>query len=162
LVGTSSLPQETRRYVFAITGTSAESWRQGAADDPDQTAAPADCKTMIALLKRTPSPFMAQLERHVRLVAAAPWGIQLSAGFSRERALASYAAAAARYAGILEGHDPSILSTILRSRGARPLYQVRAGADTRAEAEHLCGQIRKVNGACLVLRNADPGATERR
>jgi len=35
-----------------------------------------------------------------------------------------------------------------------PFYQVRIGADTRAGADGLCGQIRRGGGACMVLRNA--------
>jgi hypothetical protein len=30
---------------------------------------------------------------------------------------------------------------------------VRIGADTRAEADDLCNRIRRVGGACFVLRN---------
>jgi hypothetical protein len=45
------------------------------------------------------------------------------------------------------------LSSILRSRGTQPFYQVRVGADTRAAAETLCGSIRRAGGACFVLRN---------
>jgi hypothetical protein len=46
-----------------------------------------------------------------------------------------------------------ILSSVQRSRGTQPLYQIRIGADTRAEAEKLCGRIRSGGGACMVLRN---------
>ena len=66
------------------------------------------------------------------------------------------AVAMTRLSAVLEGRDPSILSSVLRSRGTRPFYQVRIGADTRSEAEGLCGKIRRAGGACLVLRNA-PG-----
>jgi hypothetical protein len=45
------------------------------------------------------------------------------------------------------------LSTLLRSRGTQTFYQVRVGADTRAAAESLCGNIRRAGGACFVLRN---------
>lgn len=86
-------------------------------------------------------------------MAAKPWGVQLSAGFSRERALSAYAGLAHRYAAALAGHDPSLLSTTLRSRGTRAFYQVRLGADTRAGADGLCASVRQAGGACMVLRN---------
>jgi hypothetical protein len=60
---------------------------------------------------------------------------------------------ARQYAGVLAGRDPSIQSGILRSRGTLPFYQVRVGAETRAEADRLCGDIKRAGGACLVLRN---------
>ncbi|TMJ88519.1 MAG: SPOR domain-containing protein, partial [Alphaproteobacteria bacterium] len=72
---------------------------------------------------------------------------------SREHALSNYATLAKRYGEILTGRDPSLLSSIFRTRGTRPFYQVRVGADTRASAETLCGSIRRAGGACIVLRN---------
>ena len=78
---------------------------------------------------------------------------QLSAGFSRDLALRSYAAIAKRYESVLSGHDPSIQASRLLSRGTRTFYQVRVGADTRGAADALCSSIRRAGGACLVLRN---------
>ena len=60
---------------------------------------------------------------------------------------------AKRYAEVLAGRDPSLLSTQLRSRGTNTFYQVRVGAETRAAADTLCGSIRRAGGACMVLRN---------
>lgn len=111
------------------------------------------CGELMALLHRAPNPFVQKLEERVNLVAGSPWGVQLSAGFSRDRALSNYAILAKRYADILAGRDPSLLSTVFRSRGTQPFYQVRVGVDTRAAAESLCGSIRRAGGACLVLRN---------
>src|SRR6185369_16623022 len=48
-----------------------------------------------------------KLEERVNIVAASPWGVQLSAGFSRDHALANYAMLAKRYAEVLTGRDPS-------------------------------------------------------
>jgi hypothetical protein len=79
--------------------------------------------------------------------------VVLGAGFSRDQALAIYARGMQRYAGILSGRDPSILSTLMRSRGMRAFYQVRVGADTREGADELCGRLRRAGGACIVLRN---------
>jgi hypothetical protein len=152
MAGTRTLPGETRRYVMAITGTPAEEWARGARGEPNTPSRP-DCRQLMALLKRAPNPFIERLQERINLVAASPWGVQLSAGFSRDRALASYASAARQYAGVLAGRDPSIQSGILRSRGTLPFYQVRVGAETRAEADKLCSDIKRAGGACLVLRN---------
>jgi hypothetical protein len=107
----------------------------------------------MALLQRDPSPFLHELQQRVNTVAAAPWGVQLSAGFSRDAALRAYASVARRYDGLLQGKDPSIFASRLLSRGTRTFYQVRIGADTRGSAENLCNSIRRAKGACLVLRN---------
>lgn len=152
LSGQGGMPAETRNYVQAITGVSVEDWAVPGAVDRPRPHAP-DCSTLMALLNREPNPFVVELQKRVATVAAAPWGVQLSADFSRDRALRNYAAIAKRHDSILQGRDPSILAIRLLSRGTRTFYQVRVGADTRAAADQLCGTIRRAKGACLVLRN---------
>src|SRR5262245_12325615 len=146
------LPAETRNYVLAITGISVDEWAASGKREPAPIAKPG-CGELMALLHRAPNPFVQKLEERVNIVAAAPWGVQLAAGFSRDQALSSYAMLAKRYADVLAGRDPSLLSTLLRSRGTQTFYQVRVGADTRSAAETLCGSIRRAGGACFVLRN---------
>jgi hypothetical protein len=152
LSGKRTLPAETRNYVLAITGISADEWAGSGKREPVQPARP-NCTQLMALLHRAPNPFVAKLEERVNLVAGSPWGVQLSAGFSRDQALSNYAMLAKRYAEVLTGRDPSLLSSVFRSRGTRPFYQVRVGAETRQAADSLCGSIRRAGGACIVLRN---------
>ncbi|MBV8564884.1 MAG: lytic transglycosylase domain-containing protein [Methylobacteriaceae bacterium] len=147
--GKAALAGETRNYVLAVTGAPIEDWANGDQGQPSGL----DCRQLIALLERAPNPFVEKLEEKLKVIAASPWGVQLSAGFSRARALATYASVAKRYGEALAGHDPSVLSTTLRSRGTRTFYQIRAGAETRAEADTLCASIRRAGGACMVVRN---------
>src|SRR5262249_24293237 len=86
--------------------------------------------------------FLGKLTERVKLTADSPWGIQLSAGFSRERVLAAYAIIATHYAEILAGRDASIVSSVIRSRGTGAFYQVRVGIDTFETANNLCADIR--------------------
>jgi hypothetical protein len=154
LAGSGSLPSETRNYVYAVTGTSADDWAaagKGATIKP--RAAPSSCRELMALLTRAPNPFVAELEQRVKIGTDSPWGVQLAAGFSRAKALAMYARAIKRLSGAIGDRDPSILSSILRSRGTRTFYQVRIGADTRDAANEICGKIRRAGAACIVLRN---------
>nr|WP_184083586.1 lytic transglycosylase domain-containing protein [Afipia massiliensis] len=155
LAGTGYMPSETRNYVYAITGTPVDDWaaagKNGAVKD---RAPPTGCRELMALLKRAPNPFIAELEQRVKLGAAMAWGVQLAAGFSRDRALAMYARSMKRLSAIIGDRDPSLLSSIFRSRGTRPFYQVRVGADTRAAANELCDRIRRAGQACIVLKNA--------
>ena len=58
-----------------------------------------------------------------------------------------------RLSAVIGERDPSLLSSVMRSRGTRAFYQVRIGADTRSEADDLCSRIRKAGGACFVLKN---------
>jgi hypothetical protein len=152
---TGPMPQETRAYVAAITGMTVDEWakvREGRDATKDQGRGPG-CATLMALLKSAPSPFIAGLEERVERAAVQPWGVQLAAGFSRSRALAAYARITQRYDEVLTDRDPSILSSVSRSRGTRTFYQVRVGTDTRAAADDLCLQLRRRGGPCIVLRN---------
>ncbi len=155
LAGARALPGETRNYVSAITGRLVDDWaKTGDVVPAGPPPAIPSCESMIALLRQGPNPFVEELQHRVDLVAASPWGVQLSAGFSRDHVLTTYARIEQRFSEILKGHDPSILSATLRSRGSHAFYQVRVGAQTREDANAICGQIRRVGGACMVLRNA--------
>jgi transglycosylase-like protein with SLT domain/sporulation related protein len=154
LAGTGPMPQETRNYVAAITGSTVEDWAAAGKTGKTIDRTPSSsCRELMALLKRAPNPFVTQLEQHVKLGAARLWGVQLAAGFNRDRALAMYARAMKRLSAVIGGQDPSLLSSVLRSRGTRTFYQVRIGADTRPAADDLCNRIRRAGGACFVLRN---------
>ncbi len=157
LAGRGGLPRETRAYVAAITGRSAEDW---AANRDDPTPRPTrppprpDCRALTALIRTAPdNVFVEALEHRIAMGAAAPWGVELSAGFSRPKVLATYASLEKRYRAVLEGHDPAIFRLVNRSRGPRAFYQIRVGAPTRQEANKLCTDLHRAGGACLVLRN---------
>jgi len=154
LNGAGGMPQETRDYVFAITGRPVEDWAAAAVDHAP--ARPVSCADMMALLKEEPTPYLNALEQRIVQGNAKPWGVQLAAGFSRDNALAAYTRMVKRFGG-MNHRDLIVSSLTLRSRGTRPFYQVRIGADTRTEANSLCARIRKAGGACLVLRQP-PGA----
>jgi hypothetical protein len=158
LAGSGTMPQETRNYVIAITGASVDDWaaaakngnKNGKALDRAPTSS---CRELMALLRRAPNPFVTQLEQHVKLGADRLWGVQLAAGFNRDKALAMYSRAMKQLSAVIGDRDPSLLGTMLRSRGTRIFYQVRIGTDTRPAADDLCNRIRRAGGACFVLRN---------
>jgi hypothetical protein len=156
MAGTGPMPAETRAYVAAITGMTIDDWaaakKNRNAPTSERPQAPG-CRQLMALLKRAPNPFVEQLEQRVAISALRPWGVQLAAGYSRSRALQSYARAMSQLRAVVGDRDPSILATTLRRRGSPTFYQVRIGADTRAAADDVCARIRRVGGACLVLRN---------
>lgn len=153
--GTGPMPAETRNYVVAITGVSVDDWKDAnAAKQPQpQQASVTSCRDLMALLQRAPNPFVEGLTQRVKIGADQPWGVQLAAGFSRDRALASYARAMKRLTSAIGEHDPMLLGSIWRTRGTRTFYQVRIGAATRTEANDLCQRIHRAGQACLVLRN---------
>ena len=154
LAGTGSMPEETRHYVAAITGSTVDGWAAaGQNARPPARGANSSCRDLMALLKRAPNSFVSELEAHVNLGAARLWGVQLAAGFDRDQAMAMYARAMKHLSAVIGDQDPSLLSSVLRSRGYHTFYQVRIGADTRPEADNLCNRIRHAGGACFVLKN---------
>jgi hypothetical protein len=153
LAHTGPMPQETRNYVMAITGTPVDDWATASKNSKPSDRANTSCRELMALLKRAPNPFVTQLEQRVTLAAAKLWGVQLAAGFDRNKALAMYARAMKGLRPVIGDQDPSILSSLMRTRGFHAFYQVRIGADTRPAADDLCNRIRRAGGACFVLRN---------
>lgn len=154
LAGTGGMPEQTRNYVYAITGATVDAWaKAGSTGKGPPSSPPTSCRDLMAMLKRAPNPFVAELEQHVELAAAKIWGVQLAAGFDRNKALAMYSRAVTRLSAVIGERDPSLLSSVVRSRGSHAFYQVRIGTDTRPEADDLCNRIRKAGGACFVLKN---------
>ena len=154
LAGRATLPAETRHYVLTITGHSADDW--AAANRGGGDVAPTrrtSCGELMAMLKEQPSIFVGELQRRVREGAARPWGVELTAGFQRDRVLAAYASLEKTYRAVLDNHDLIIIESKFRSRGTQPFYQVRVGEDSRAGANALCAALHKAGGSCLVMRN---------
>lgn len=151
------MPAQTRHYVYAITGAPVEQWSkdqkngEAAADKKQQGGA--DCGTLMAMLKRAPNPFVEALETRVAASGMQPWGVVLTAGFSRTAILGRYASLERLHSDVLAGVDPTIVEQRLLTRGTRPFYQVRIGAPDRAAATDICNRIHRNHGACVILRN---------
>ncbi|HLG80418.1 MAG TPA: lytic transglycosylase domain-containing protein [Bradyrhizobium sp.] len=150
LAGTGSMPDETRNYVDAITGTSVEQWAKATGKQSTSEPEPrTSCRELIALLETAPNPFVTQLQGRVTRGVAKPWGVQVATGFNREEALAMYARTIKRLSGVIGPQDDPVLVHV---RGTSSFFQVRIGANTHREADGLCSRIRRAAGACLVKR----------
>ncbi len=146
LAGKGGMPAETRGYVLIVTGADIEDWRSGASA-PAYAGSTENCeKTTVALRRRSGTLLAA-------IAPTAPWGVQLSGNFSKTLALSAFARAKARLASALDGVQPMVIGSRLRSRGTRIFYRVRAPAQTRAEAQTLCDRIHRAGGACVVLKS---------
>jgi hypothetical protein len=150
LAGKGGMPYETSNYVMAITGKPVEQWSKTGPEEDSKQGAGRDCGTLVALLRRAPSRFFTALQQRIVLGTMTPWGVIVGADRSRDRMMDRYAALQQRHAAVLAGRDPILIE---RGRGPLPRFQVRIGAQTRGEANDLCGQIHKSGGDCVVLRN---------
>jgi len=161
LHGEGGLPAETRLYVRLVTEKSAEDWlapspaRAGPGPTmPDGAAsAPPVEETCVAVASDLRHESGTGPGDDISGAPLAPWGVQLAGNFSKGLALAQFARAEHRYAGILGEARPMIIGRLLRSRGTRRFYQVRLPAPTRAAAAALCGRILAAGGACVAMRS---------
>jgi hypothetical protein len=158
LAGRGSLPGETRNYVSAITGRTADEWRASGAGEGAEDV-PTKCLILVAAFRRGSDRRMMEAyggpieESPISSSPISPWGAQVAGNFSKDRALASYARARARHAAILNDVVPMVIGTRLRSRGTRAFYRVRIPAATREAAMDICNRLHKAGGACVVLKS---------
>ena len=149
--GGPGLPAETLDYVFFITGRPAADWRPGGVRISMPTVVPSDdfTKDCIALASRRakpPAPNIGEGEWK-------PWGIQLAASGSETIALAAFGRIRARHSSLLSGIKPLVIRKRNPAMAMRRMVNVMVGAESRAEAERLCGKLRQAGGACLVRHN---------
>ncbi len=161
------MPQETRNYVAAITGTTVDDWAAAGKNGKMPDRAPhANCRELMALLKRAPNSFVTELEQHVKLAAAKLWGVQLAAGFDRNKALAMYARAMKRLSAVIGDQDPSLLSSVMRSAVRAP--STRCGsAPTRGRRRTISATASGARAALvscceISVSGADQGGVHRR
>jgi len=157
LAGRGSLPGETRHYVSAITGRTADAWADDARSEKQGEAGqqtPTRCLIRVAAFRRgTDRRVIEAYGGPVGESPLAPWGVQVAGNFSKSLALASYARARAQHASILGEVTPMVIGTRLRSRGTHAFYRVRIPAPTRPAAMDICGRLQKAGGACVVLKS---------
>jgi hypothetical protein len=152
------LPRETRSYVAAVTGRTAEEWRD-LREEPssDQAAAPgeepeaATCLEVLAALD-APLSMDAALEAPEEGAEWQPWGVQVAGNFSQAKALATYRSLQARHA-VLADRAPLIVRQRNLSFGPRAMVNVRLPAPTRDAANDLCRRLREAGAPCVVLKN---------
>ncbi|MES5098677.1 transglycosylase SLT domain-containing protein [Agrobacterium sp. BA1120] len=145
------LPIETRDYVFAITGQTAETWR----DAPPKIVAP-ELDTALPFQKAC--VVLAETRRMQEPVFAgsadwAPWGVQLAAHYRPSVVEQLFTRAVLRLPAPLNDERALIVRQRGGNFGNRPRYAARLGRETRAEANRLCEQIRAANVPCTVFRN---------
>jgi hypothetical protein len=167
LAGKGSLPFETQDYVLAITGHAADEWR---GDKPPAIASPASASPASAppvsapavATPPDPSRSCLSLIATLRTTTAAspvvsgwfaPWGVQIAASFSRASAMRAFARVQHDFYPVIGGKNPFVLGSAVRSRGFRPFYRVRIGAQSRREADKICAGLEAAGGACVVLRS---------
>jgi hypothetical protein len=148
IAGAGGLAAETRAYVQAITGHSAEAWRDAPPKSVDlalggEGGFEANCITLAS--SRT-------LREFKSAPPTLPWGVVVASNRARDGAQRQMSRLQNRYAAVLRGEPVSY------TRGRRPgmrgsLHYAQIGRNSRAEADALCGRLRAAGGDCMVIRN---------
>lgn len=141
------LPLETRAYVHAITGVSAETWREKPPEALDLKLPGADFQSACLAQAANRS-----LKEFAAGAPVLPWGVVVASG--RDRTVAERQAER-----VLNRHDAILGSAEMsytRSRRAgmpRAMHFAQVGQQSRGEAEALCGRLRAAGADCMVLKN---------
>jgi len=153
LLGLSTLPYETRDFVAAITGHSANDWRDEDFREPEFKLKPGtDFMTACTSL---PSASLLYLNASLDpgLAPVGTWGVILASHFSRTKALSIFDRLQTQYPSVLKDEKPSVARRVNRSFGPKPRYEIQLAAETRRQANALCSKLRQAGGTCMVLRN---------
>lgn len=144
------LPWETQDYVQAITGITADVWRE----DP-----PTGDKLDMRLDKDTPflqACTTLAANRRIREFAtpehAWPWGVIVASHPHRSGVTSQVTRLNRQLRPILGGKRVSYVQRRLTG-SPRRVYTAQIGYSSKSEASSFCTRLRSLGGRCLVLRN---------
>ena len=142
------LPLETENYVLDIMGEPADNFTAASYRgklrplDPKRSFGEA-CRELPAIMSAV---------RPMASINVKPWGIQVAGNFRRAAAIRQWDRIRARFPSLLAEYEP-VVSRVRTPIGRRGIYAVRIGADSRADADIICQQLRAAGGSCIVMKN---------
>jgi hypothetical protein len=153
LGGRGKLPNETRAYVRAITGRTADEW----ISTPRQTQITEVANDCGEIEKQSvvtrEQPTVTREQPAVANLAYGIWAVHLVGDASETRALMEYAGLQQRYRSVLGGRAPIIVKRPIGGRRPSTWYFVRVAESSHEKANQLCSRLKSVGGSCLVSRN---------
>ncbi len=150
--GRDALPAETRDFVLAITGHSAQQWNGSETPKADYRL---DRElSFLEACSRLPIRRFRRLQPQIAHASAGwqPWGVHLTADWSPTKALSHYARIQREFPAVLAGVQPMVLKVVNYSFGRAPRFEVRVGKQTRGEANTFCKRLRQAGGLCRVYK----------
>lgn len=144
----SGLPYETLNYVQAITGHSAEAWRDSPDMTPDLTLKP-DTPFRDACIELARNRTIREFITPERVW---PWAVIIATSRTRAGAQRQARRLTATYRPILQGKSVSYLRRKMPGTG-RMAHTAQVGWNSRGSATRFCAQLRATGGRCLVLKN---------
>jgi hypothetical protein len=158
LEGQRSLPGETRHYVWIVTGVAADAWKEPGKVVLQTNRLPGGipCPVLLTAAGQPPSLRRVRVASTAMLHLVRPlpagWSVLIAGSFSHERALQQSERLQQRFAAVLDGRTPVVVSHRVAGRGRTPMIQVRIQDIDRTSAEKLCAQLRSGGTGCVVMR----------
>jgi hypothetical protein len=149
LVGASTLPLETEDYVLSITGEPAEIFierRREIRDHPLEEGKPFG-ESCVRMASAAGFGVAGLAQAPVK-----PWGVQVAGGYRRAAVMRQWDRIKRRHSTLLAGL-PVNIGRHKSPLGPKPIYAVRIGADSRIEANAICGRLRAAGSACVIKKN---------
>jgi len=147
LGGVRPLPQETRAYVWLITGRTVDEWAGNHTDQAGISPAALVPCNLSAIPSIAPHPETSAPKPEI----VKPWGVEVVGGPTPAKALASYREWRPKYAAIVADRELHVvIRGIIGQMGAA---RVRVGEDSQDGARKLCAALKAAGAYCDVMRN---------
>lgn len=148
IAGESGLPYETQDYVQAITGHSAETWRDSPPEAPDLGLG-ADLSFQDACIKFAGNRTLKEFLTPDRVW---PWAVIIASSQSRAGAQRQAKRLTSILNPILGGKSVSYVRKRMTGTG-RMAHTAQVGWNSKTAAYRFCARLKAAGGRCVVLKN---------
>jgi hypothetical protein len=144
------LPGETRNYVAAVTGRTADEWSSSSPPKDAQASIPKTlpCTRLANLILPAKHQEAQHVEAHVPR-----WGIWVAAHLTESKAWTMYRDRQKWLAPVIGSREPVVLHRQLPGMGMAKRYIIAIGDDSRAPLDSLCAKLITADFPCDVMRN---------
>ncbi|XSG83481.1 MAG: hypothetical protein ACPW61_06795 [Methyloligella sp. ZOD6] len=81
------------------------------------------------------------------------WGCEVAGGFDRKKAMDDFKKTQENHEKLLGDMSPVAVATCALNLGTDLFYSIRLPADTREDADKLCGKLKDAGVPCIVRKN---------
>ena len=144
------LPGETRRYVAAVTGRTADEWSSPSSPKDAEVSIPKaiPCTRLANLILSPKQEEAHHIEAHIPR-----WGIWVAAHLTESKAWAMYRDRQKWLAPVIGSRSPVVLHRQLPGMGMAQRYIIAIADDNRAPLDSFCTKLIAAAFPCDVMRN---------
>nr|WP_255700141.1 lytic transglycosylase domain-containing protein [Jiella avicenniae] len=149
----SSLPRETRDYVFSLTGNQPE-WflAEGREVDAQRGDGAEDFSASCLKIAGGAKPKLVA-SRQERARPTLPWGVEIARHFRGDVAELLARQLQKRYPRVLGGRATEIVKQPRNGPGPRYINIAQVAFSSKNSADHFCVKLKRSGARCAVIRN---------